>query len=140
MTQPYIFSCSAKGELVFYCMSAHFCACRELAIQLRRDVKPSLDAAGIKLFLVSIGTKERSNEFAGVHFTLPHQQQQQHTPSRKLQRTSRALFLVNSMGMTATCTCTHVCVLDECGTYIAVEAEYKGKTDFKLFFAALDVS
>lgn len=40
--------------------------CRELAIQLRRDVKPQLDAAGVKLFLVSIGTWERSIEFAGV--------------------------------------------------------------------------
>lgn len=38
---------------------------RELAIQLRRDVKPALDVAGVKLFLVSIGTKERSVEFAG---------------------------------------------------------------------------
>jgi peroxiredoxin len=40
--------------------------CRELAIQLRRDVKPQLDAAGVKLFLVSIGTWERSIEFAEV--------------------------------------------------------------------------
>lgn len=39
---------------------------RELAIQLRRDVKPQLDAAGVKLFLVSIGTWERSIEFAEV--------------------------------------------------------------------------
>lgn len=31
----------------------------ELAIQLRRDVKPQLDAKGVKLFLVSIGTHER---------------------------------------------------------------------------------
>lgn len=31
------------------------CRHRELAIQLRRDVKPRLDAAGTKLFLVSIG-------------------------------------------------------------------------------------
>lgn len=40
-------------------------SCRELAIQLRRDVKPALDAVGVKLLLVSIGTKERSVEFAG---------------------------------------------------------------------------
>ena len=43
------------------------CCCnRELAIQLRRDVKPRLDERGIKLFLVSIGTHERSKEFVGV--------------------------------------------------------------------------
>jgi peroxiredoxin len=40
--------------------------CRELGIQLRRDVKPGLDAAGVKLFLVSIGTWERSGQFADV--------------------------------------------------------------------------
>jgi hypothetical protein len=39
---------------------------RELGIQLRRDVKPALDAAGVKLFLVSIGTWERSGQFAEV--------------------------------------------------------------------------
>lgn len=39
---------------------------RELAIQLRRDVAPKLEAAGVKLFLVSIGTWERSIEFAEV--------------------------------------------------------------------------
>lgn len=39
---------------------------RELAIQLRRDVKPALDAQGIKLYLVSIGTYERSKEFVQV--------------------------------------------------------------------------
>lgn len=42
------------------------CAARELGIQLRRDVKPGLDAAGVKLFLVSIGTWERSIQFAEV--------------------------------------------------------------------------
>lgn len=41
-------------------------AARELAIQLRRDVKPQLDASGTKLFLVSIGTWERSKEFVRV--------------------------------------------------------------------------
>lgn len=39
---------------------------RELGIQLRRDVKPGLDEAGVKLFLVSIGTWERSGQFADV--------------------------------------------------------------------------
>ncbi|WIA37036.1 hypothetical protein OEZ86_014019 [Tetradesmus obliquus] len=38
----------------------------ELGIQLRRDVKPGLDEAGVKLFLVSIGTWERSGQFADV--------------------------------------------------------------------------
>merc|ERR1719238_1111995 len=38
--------------------------CWELAVQLRRDVKPKLDAAGVKLVLVSIGTFERSQDFA----------------------------------------------------------------------------
>jgi hypothetical protein len=37
-----------------------------LAIQLRRDIKPTLDQQGVKLFLVSIGTLERSRDFAGV--------------------------------------------------------------------------
>ncbi|KAF6264713.1 Seleno protein U [Scenedesmus sp. NREL 46B-D3] len=39
---------------------------RELGIQLRRDVKPGLDAAGVRLYLVSIGTWERSGQFAEV--------------------------------------------------------------------------
>jgi hypothetical protein len=39
---------------------------RELAIQLRRDVAPQLAASGTKLFLVSIGTLERSAAFAEV--------------------------------------------------------------------------
>lgn len=43
-----------------------FARCRELAVQLRRDVKPSLDEQGIKLYLVSIGTWERSKEFVAV--------------------------------------------------------------------------
>jgi hypothetical protein len=42
------------------------CVRRELGIQLRRDVKPGLDAAGVKLYLVSIGTWERSRQFADV--------------------------------------------------------------------------
>jgi hypothetical protein len=37
---------------------------RELAVQLRRDVKPRLDEQGVKLFLVSIGTWEKSQKFA----------------------------------------------------------------------------
>ncbi|KAF8065706.1 hypothetical protein HT031_002766 [Scenedesmus sp. PABB004] len=36
----------------------------ELAIQLRRDLLPALDSVGVKLFLVSIGTLERSAQFA----------------------------------------------------------------------------
>lgn len=36
----------------------------ELAVQLRRDMKPQLDKLGIKLILVSIGTFERSQIFA----------------------------------------------------------------------------
>ncbi|GFH07904.1 selenoprotein U [Haematococcus lacustris] len=39
---------------------------RELAIQLRRDVKPQLDQKGVKLFLVSIGTHARSKQFVEV--------------------------------------------------------------------------
>jgi len=38
----------------------------ELAIQLRRDLKPQLDKQGVKLFLVSIGTYERSKDFVRV--------------------------------------------------------------------------
>ena len=34
-----------------------------MAIQLRRDVKPVLDAAGVKLIAVSIGTPERALDF-----------------------------------------------------------------------------
>ena len=34
-----------------------------MAIQLNRDVKPKLDAAGVKLVLVSIGTAERAKDF-----------------------------------------------------------------------------
>jgi hypothetical protein len=34
-----------------------------LAIQLRRDVKPTLDANGVKLIAVSIGTVDRAKEF-----------------------------------------------------------------------------
>ena len=37
--------------------------CWELAIQLRRDIKPALDAQGIDLIAVSIGTPERALEF-----------------------------------------------------------------------------
>ncbi len=37
--------------------------CWELATQLRRDIKPQLDARGIRLFLVAIGTYERSQDF-----------------------------------------------------------------------------
>lgn len=37
--------------------------CQELARQLRRDVIPKLDAAGIKLFFISIGPPERGLEF-----------------------------------------------------------------------------
>ena len=33
--------------------------CQELAIQLRRDVKPRLDAMGVKLLMVSIGESGR---------------------------------------------------------------------------------
>jgi hypothetical protein len=36
---------------------------RELATQLRRDIKPQLDQQGIKLFLVAIGTHQRSKDF-----------------------------------------------------------------------------
>lgn len=39
---------------------------RELAIQLRRDVLPVLDEQGVKLYLVSIGTWERSKQFVEV--------------------------------------------------------------------------
>jgi hypothetical protein len=39
---------------------------RELAIQLRRDIKPILDAQGVQLFFVSIGTLERSKDFVSV--------------------------------------------------------------------------
>lgn len=39
---------------------------RELGIQLRRDMKPALDAAGVGLLLVSIGTPERALQFAEV--------------------------------------------------------------------------
>jgi hypothetical protein len=46
--------------------TSHLTCRRELAIQLRRDVKPQLDAAGVGLYLVSIGTWERSIEFAEV--------------------------------------------------------------------------
>merc|ERR1712003_124725 len=38
--------------------------CWDLAIQLRRDVKPQLDDKNIKLLLVSIGTPERGRDFA----------------------------------------------------------------------------
>lgn len=37
--------------------------CQELAIQLRRDIKPNLDEMGIKLKMVTIGTPEKSAEF-----------------------------------------------------------------------------
>jgi len=40
--------------------------CWELAIQLRRDIKPTLDAQGVKLFFVSIGPWERSKDFVSV--------------------------------------------------------------------------
>lgn len=40
--------------------------CWELAIQLRRDIKPILDEQGVKLFLVAIGTLERSKDFVEV--------------------------------------------------------------------------
>merc|ERR1712241_619518 len=41
----------------------------ELAVQLRRDVKPRLDEAGIKLLMVSIGTASSGKEFAkGTEF------------------------------------------------------------------------
>jgi len=36
----------------------------QLAVQLRRDVKPRLDEANVKLLLVSIGTPERGKDFA----------------------------------------------------------------------------
>ncbi len=48
---------------------------RELATQLRRDVKPQLDEMGVKLFFVSIGTWDRSQEFSEVRLPLndcPH--------------------------------------------------------------------
>eukprot|EP00877_Chromochloris_zofingiensis_P002749 jgi/Chrzof1/12475/Cz06g35200.t1 len=41
-------------------------SCWELAIQLRRDVLPVLDEQGVKLYLVSIGTWERSKQFVEV--------------------------------------------------------------------------
>ena len=37
--------------------------CQELAIQLRRDIKPKLDDMGIKLIMVTIGTPEKSVDF-----------------------------------------------------------------------------
>ena len=37
--------------------------CQELAIQLRRDIKPKLDDMGIKLIMVTIGTAEKSVDF-----------------------------------------------------------------------------
>lgn len=38
--------------------------CWELAVQLRRDLKPALDEQGVKLFLVSIWTQESAKKFA----------------------------------------------------------------------------
>lgn len=38
--------------------------CWELAVQLRRDIKPRLDAANVKLLLVSIGNPTTGKEFA----------------------------------------------------------------------------
>jgi peroxiredoxin len=37
--------------------------CQELAIQLRRDVKPKLDDMGVGLWMVTIGTPEKSIDF-----------------------------------------------------------------------------
>ncbi|KAG1662122.1 hypothetical protein FOA52_012984 [Chlamydomonas sp. UWO 241] len=37
--------------------------CQELAIQLRRDLKPQLDTLGVRMLMVSIGTPERSKDF-----------------------------------------------------------------------------
>ena len=36
---------------------------RELATQLRRDIKPRLDEAGVTLLLVSVGTLERATQY-----------------------------------------------------------------------------
>ena len=38
--------------------------CWELGLQLRRDVLPALDATGVKLFAVGIGSQESALEFA----------------------------------------------------------------------------
>eukprot|EP00798_Chlamydomonas_sp_ICE-L_P000243 gene243-4008_t len=37
--------------------------CQELAVKLGRDIKPQLDARGVRLIMVSIGTPERSKDF-----------------------------------------------------------------------------
>jgi hypothetical protein len=42
----------------------HCCHCRELAVQLKRDLLPALRNKGVKMFLVGIGTPERSLQFA----------------------------------------------------------------------------
>lgn len=57
----YILTCSSVNSTstVLHCH-------RELAVELQRDVLPTLDKLGVKLFFVSIGSAERGREFAAL--------------------------------------------------------------------------
>lgn len=74
--------------------------CQELAVQLTRDVLPALGDKGVKLFMVSIGTKEVS-EVGGSGLEMRYGQQRGGRASRLLQLPAEqaSLALGNQLGL-----------------------------------------